>query len=153
MPLPLAGPVGIGPRLGGASPNQHQMIVNFVSPITIGAGGTVSVTSGTGTVSSYALSGSQATINLSGVTNAQRIAVTLSNVNDGTNTGNVAVPMGLLLGDVNSSRFVDSADIGLVQRQNSKPLSLSNFRMDVNSSGFIDSADVGVTQRQNGQSF
>ena len=39
------------------------------------------------------------TVNLTGVTDVQRLGVTLMNVSDGTNTGDVMVPMGVLSGD------------------------------------------------------
>jgi hypothetical protein len=55
----------------------------------------------------------------------------------------------VLPADVNASTNVDSADMTLVQRQNNKPVTSSNFRMDVNASGNIDSADVALTQKQN----
>ena len=43
--------------------------------------------------------GNTVTVNLTGVTNAQTIMVTLSSVNDGTTMGNVVVPMSVLNGD------------------------------------------------------
>jgi hypothetical protein len=89
------------------------------------------------------------TVNLAGVTNQQWITITLFGVNDGTYTNDVAVRAGVLLGDVNASSNVDSADVTLVQRQNNKSVTSSNVRMDVNASGNIDSADVTLTQRQN----
>ena len=39
------------------------------------------------------------TINLSGVANAQRLGVTLKNVCNGTISGDVLIPMGVLAGD------------------------------------------------------
>jgi hypothetical protein len=75
--LPLTGSVGVECRSGGAT-NDYQMVISFATPVTVGG---ASVTSGTGSVSSFSVSGSQVTVNLAGVTNAQRITVTLSNVN------------------------------------------------------------------------
>jgi hypothetical protein len=89
------------------------------------------------------------TVNLTGVTNQQWITITLYGVSDGTYTNDVAVRVGVLPADVNASANVDSVDMTLVQRQNNKPVTSSNFRMDVNASGNIDSADVALTQRQN----
>jgi hypothetical protein len=92
----------------------------------------------------------QLTVNLTGVPNASHVAVTLHGVTDSAgNSGDVGIPADFLLGDVNSSRHVDAGDVGLVQRQNSQPLTTSNFRMDVNVSGHIDAGDVGIVQRQN----
>src|SRR5439155_5767966 len=81
--LPLTGNVGIKCRSGGAT-NDYQMIINFMTTVTVGS---ASVTSGTGSVSSFSVNGSQVTVNLTGVINIQRITMTLHNVNDGTHTG------------------------------------------------------------------
>src|SRR6202035_5427647 len=69
VPLPLTGNVGVECRSGGAT-NAYQMILNFANPVTVGS---ASVTAGTGSVSSFSVSGSQVTVNLTGVTNVQRI--------------------------------------------------------------------------------
>src|SRR5438552_14248253 len=98
VPLPLTGNVGVECRSGGAI-NDYQMIINFASTVTVES---VAVTSGTGSVSSFSVSGSQVTVNLTGVTNVQTITVTLHNVNTGTSTGDVRISMGVLIGDVNA---------------------------------------------------
>src|SRR5439155_26914623 len=95
VPLPLTGNVGIECRSGGVT-NDYQMIINFATSVTVGD---AEVTSGTGNVSSFSVSGSQVTVNLTGVTNVQRITVTLFDVNDGTSTGHVPVSMGVQVGD------------------------------------------------------
>src|SRR4029077_18380020 len=83
IPLPLTGNVGVECRTGPT----YEMIVDFPSAVTLTG---VDVTSGTGMVSSFSGSGtSTITVNLSGVTDVQRITVTLRNVNDGTHTGDV----------------------------------------------------------------
>ena len=51
------------------------------------------------------------TVNLTGVTNVQTITVTLSSVSDGTSTGDVAVLMGMLIGDTTADRVVNTTDI------------------------------------------
>ena len=52
---------------------------------------------------SLVVGSSQITVDLTGVSNAQKIVLTLFGVSDGNNTGNVAIPMGLLLGDTNGN--------------------------------------------------
>jgi hypothetical protein len=138
VPLPLTGNVGIECRSGGAT-NDYQMIINFANPVTVGS---ASVTSGTGSVSSFSVSGSQVTVNLTGVTNIQRITVTLFNVNDGTHMGNVPVSMGVLVGDVNGNAVVNASDVSLTKSQVGNPVSGSNFREDVSANGLINSVDV-----------
>jgi hypothetical protein len=142
VPLPLTGNVGVECRSGGAT-NDYQMIVNFASTVTVES---VAVTSGTGTVDSFSVSGSQVTINLSGVTNVQRITVTLHNVNDGTSTGDVPVSMGVLVGDVNGNAVVNASDVSLTKSQVGNPVTSSNFREDVNANGTISATDVALVK-------
>ena len=72
--LPLTGNSGIECRSGGAT-NDYQVVFNFPSAVTFSS---ASVSAGTGSVSSSSGSGTPTvTANLTGVTNAQRITVTL----------------------------------------------------------------------------
>ena len=52
------------------------------------------------------------TINLTGVADVQRLGVTLGDVCDGTNQGNVLIPMGVLAGDTVPNGIVNAADVG-----------------------------------------
>jgi N-acetylneuraminic acid mutarotase len=146
IPLPLTGNVGIECRSGGAT-NNYQMIVNFATTVTVGG---AAVTSGTGSMSSFNVSGSQVTVNLTGVTNVQRITVTLFNVNDGTHMSNVPVSMGVLVGDVNGNAVVNASDVSLAKSQVGQPVSGSNFREDVNANGLINSVDVALVKSKVG---
>jgi hypothetical protein len=141
--LPLAGSPGIECRSGGAD-NDYRLVVTF--PIAVTFDG-ATVTSGTGTVSGTSGSGTTAlTVNLTGVTNAQTITLTLSGVNDGTASGDVGVRMGVLLGDVNSSRRTDAGDVTAVRDKTVSIPDQQTFRSDVNASGRIDAGDVTTTR-------
>jgi len=142
VPLPLTGNVGVECRSGGVT-NDYQMIINFATSVTVGS---ASVTSGTGSVSSFSVSGSQVTVNLTGVTNVQRITVTLVNVNDGTHMGNVPLSMGVLVGDVNGNAVVNASDVSLTKAQVGQAVGMSNFREDVNASGTITATDVAIVK-------
>ena len=142
IPLPLTCNVGIECRSGGAT-YDYQMIINFANPVTVGS---ASVTSGTGSVSNFSVSGSQVTVNLTGVNDVQRITVTLFNVNDGTHTGNVPVSMGVLIGDVNGNAVVNASDVSLTKSQVGNPVTNSNFREDVNANGTISATDVALVK-------
>ncbi len=145
--LPLSGSVGIECRTGqGPNSDQHQVVVTFKVPI-INVGNAI-VSSGTGSVSTFLVSGNQVFVDLTGVANAQTITITLSAVNDGTNVGDVSIPMGVLLGDVNASRRVDAADVSAVRQQTLQPIDPLNFREDINASGRIDAADVSIARQQ-----
>ena len=146
VPLPLTGNVGVECRIGGAT-NDYQMIINFATTVTIGS---ALLTSGTGSVSSFSVSGSQVTVNLTGVTDAQRITVTLMNVNDGTHMGDVPVSMGVLIGDVNGNTTVNASDVSLTKSQVGMAVSSSNFREDVNANGTISATDVALAKSKVG---
>jgi hypothetical protein len=111
------------------------------------------VTNGTGTIASNNIDNSDThnyIVNLTGVTNAQTIMVSLTNVTDsaGDFSSAVSAQMGVLLGDVNASRRVDAADVSLVRQQTLQPVTTSNFRGDINASGRIDAADVSIVRQQ-----
>jgi hypothetical protein len=121
------------------------MVITFATPVTFSG---AQVTQGTGSVSTTSVSGNQVFVNISGVTNAQTIQVTLVAVNDGTATNNLTIPMSVLLGDVNASGRVDSGDVFLARQHTLQNANAINFREDVNASGRIDSADVFMVRQQ-----
>jgi serine protease AprX len=142
IPLPLTGNPGIECRTGGVT----QVVVIFGQPVNFTG---VSVTSGTGTVSSTTGNGTnQATINLSGVTNAQTITVTLFGASFaiGGASADIPIPIGVLLGDVNASRRTDAGDVTQVRNKTVSIPDATTFRMDVNASGRIDAGDVTTTR-------
>jgi hypothetical protein len=144
--LPLTGNPGIECRSGGASGN-HQVVITFPATVTFDS---ASVTSGVGSVSSTTNSNGVITVNLTGVTNAHTITITLFNVRMGSNAGDVHIPMGLLTGDTNQDRSVDSADISQTKSQSGQPVTDANFREDINADGFLDSADISAVKSNSG---
>jgi hypothetical protein len=145
--LPLTGSPGIECRTGGENGN-HQIVVTFPSAVTFDS---AAVTSGTGTISSTSGSGTTAlTVNLTGVTNAQTITLTLSGVNDGTSTGDVGVRMGVLIGDTTANGSVNSSDISQTKAQSGTATDSSNFRTDVTVNGLINSSDISTVKSKSG---
>ena len=146
--LPLSGKAGIECRQGqGAGADQHQVVVTFAAPVTISS---AAVTQGTGSVSGTSIVGNDVILNLSGVQNAQTIAITLFGVNDGNGAANVVVPMSILLGDTTASGVVNSTDVSQTKLQSGTVLSAGNFRTDVSVSGQINSSDVSIVKAQSG---
>lgn len=137
VPLPLTGSPGIECRSGGGSGN-HQVIVTFAKPVIIT---NASITAGTDSVSSSSVNGSQVTLNLTGVTNAQRLTLKLIGVNDGTTTNDVAIPMAVLAGDTTGDGTVNSADVSQVKSQSGQSVAGTNFREDLTVDGSINSAE------------
>ncbi len=147
--LPAVGTPGIECRTGGAN-GDHRIVVTFPNPVTVSGFPNASVTAGTGTVSNTTVSGAVVTIDLTGVTNAQTIAVTIFGVSDGINNGNVIVPMSVLAGDTNADTAVNSADISQTKAQSGNAVSGSNFREDVTIDGNLNSADIGLVKSKSG---
>jgi hypothetical protein len=144
--LPLVGTPGIECRTGGAG-NDHQVVVTFVVPVTVGS---AMVTSGVGMVSGTTVSGNQVFVNLTGVANAQTIAITLFNVSDGSTTGNVVIPMSVLLGDTTANGATNASDISQTKASSGQTTNSSNFRTDVTLSGSINSSDVSAVKAKSG---
>jgi hypothetical protein len=129
-------------RSGGATGN-HTIVFTFSSEI---ASGEASVTSGSGSIAGNpVIAGNTITVNLTGVWDAQRLALTLSNVTDTSAQmlPDTAITAGFLLGDVVPNGTVNSTDIGQTKSQSGAILSASNFRSDVNASGTVNASDIG----------
>ncbi len=139
VPLPLTGTPGLECRSGGAN-GDYQMVLTFPTAVTFTS---ASVTMGTGSVSTATGNGtSTVTVNLTSVADDQRLQVTLFNVNDGTTTANVIVPMNVVVGDTNASTTVSSADVSQTKAALGSATNGSNFRTDVNTNGTVSSTDV-----------
>lgn len=137
--LPLACASGVECRYGDAN-GDYQIVVTFANNVTFSF---AAVVTGAGSVANASGSGtSEVTINLTGVSNAQIISVVLFNLNDGTETTNLAIPMGILIGDVDGNRVVNAADVVRAKLQLGQPVTGSNFRTDVIPNGVINASDV-----------
>ena len=146
VPLPLTGAPGVECRSGGTA-GAHQIVVTFLNTVTFA---NAVVTAGGGSVSSATASGTQITVELTGVANAQTITLTLTGVNDGTNFGNIAIPMGMLFGDTNGNRSVTASDISQVKAQSGQPVTAANFRADLNANGSLNATDVSAAKTASG---
>ena len=93
-------------------------------------------------------------VNLTEVTNAQRIVISLNNVADsaGNFSRTASVSMEVLVGDVTGNRAVSNTDVGEVKAQVDPTtlVSQTNFRDDVSCNGFVTNTDVGTTKAQVG---
>jgi hypothetical protein len=149
--LPRTGNIGIECRTGGANGN-HTMVFTFANPLVRVTG--ANVTSGTGTITSSAISpnGFEYVVNLSGVANAQRLTVTLNGISDtaGNFTAKLPATMGALVGDTTGNGSVNSSDISQTQSQSGQPVTSANFREDVTVNGFINSSDISLVQSKSG---
>ena len=142
MPLSLADihDPSTEPRQGPA----QTIVFAFDMPIN---GGTVAIAAGAASASAPVFSGNSLIVGLSGVGDQQYVTVSLSNVTSpgGANGGSGSVRVGFLMGDVNQSRVVSIADLGLVNAQLAQGATAANFLKDVNASGTVTLADKGTT--------
>jgi hypothetical protein len=154
--LPLTGTHGIECRSGA-----HNVVVAFqevlssVSSVTASAvtAGNVTTTlspSGNIVLDSQSHKTNQYNITFPtgpAVPNASHVSIILHGVTDAAgNTGDITIPMDVLLGDVTANGKVDGNDVSTVQGQVRAALSSSNFRDDVTANGKIDGNDVSTTQ-------
>ncbi len=148
IPLPLSGTPGIECRNGQGAGTDHKIVVTFANPVTVSS---ASVTTGTGSVSgSPIVAGNVVTVNLTGVTNAQTIIVTLSGVNDGVNMGDVVVPMSVLNGDTSGNGSVTGTDVTQTKSQSGQAANATNFREDVVVNGAINGTDLSAVKLKSG---
>ena len=145
--LPLTGTAGIECRTGGESRN-HQVVAAFGAPVTFTF---AAVTSGAGSVTTATGNGTPVvTVNLTGVTNAQRIIVTVFGLSDGTNTGELGIPMGVLLGDTSGNGTVNASDVIQTKSKAGQAVDATDFRTDVTVSNSINASDVGIVKSKVG---
>jgi RHS repeat-associated protein len=145
--LPLTGTPGVEPRSGGTL----QLIATFPRAITFTS---ASMTTGNATITSAILSGDSksVTLNLTGVSDAQNVVVSLNNVNDGSVTNNVLIGVSVLLGDVDGNGVVNSLDTAQVQLDLNHLVQVANFRNDITLDGIITSSDLSTVQSAIGTS-
>ena len=149
--LPRTGNPGIECRSGGVS-GDYQLVFCFADPLTSVAD--ASLTSGSGSVASRMIDTDARNyiVNLTGVTNAQTINVTLTNVNDsaGNSSSSITVPMALLTGDVDGNGSVKSTDISQTKANSGKLIDTANFRSDASANGLINATDIALIKSHSG---
>lgn len=150
--LPLTGAPGIECRTGGPN-GDYTVVFVFANPIASVAGASTSA----GSVASRGPGADphEYVVNVTGVRNAQVINITLTGITDtvGNTSPSVTAPMGVLVGDTNSDRSVNSADIGQVKSQSGHTLDGTNFREDLNCDGDINSADISFVKSTSGTGY
>lgn len=155
IPLPLTGSLGVECRSGGAG-GDYQIVTTFAVPVTITGAAVTPGSGGTGSVLGAPVlngSGNEVTVNLTNVSNAQKITLNLIGVNDGSTTDNVSTPMGVLVGDTTGNRVVNSSDVSEVKLQTGSPVAPTTFRRDVTVSGSINSTDLSTVKAATGSSI
>jgi hypothetical protein len=125
----------------------HQIVYTFTTAPA--AAGTATVTNAGGTSvgsATTAISGNSVIVTLTGVADNQRVNVNVSNVG-GAGVFSNTVPVGFLLGDVDSSRQVGPTDINLTKAAaNAGVVNSTTFRRDLNADGSIGPTDINLVK-------
>ncbi|MEQ1517352.1 MAG: fibronectin type III domain-containing protein [Usitatibacteraceae bacterium] len=138
---PLAGAISVEPRAIGSG---HTLVFQFNVPVA--TTGTLTIAPvGTGTA---AVAGTDVVVTLSAMPDNQRTTISLAGVN-GTAV-NVSASLGFLVGDVNTTRSVNSSDISGVKARSGQTTTSLNFRFDVNATGAINSSDISAVKARSG---
>jgi hypothetical protein len=169
--LPLSGNSGIecrGPSTTAnpANPiNPYQIIFSFANDVTVDGSTTPPPSAatlalepgGTGTVSGITVDqtgpGSTVTVDLAGVSDVQSITLTLDNVSDGSNAGDIEVNMSVLIGDAQGigNYSVGAGDISFVKGEASPgTVDSTNFRADLTVNGSINAGDISAVKGKSG---
>jgi RHS repeat-associated protein len=140
---PNAATPTVEPRQGTTA----TIVFTFDKAVT---GANAAVTEGVGTAGTPTISGNAVSVALTGVTNAQWVTVTLTDVAsaDGGSGGAAAVRIGFLVGDVSQNRVVTVSDLAQVNAQIAQVVGGGNFLRDVNASGTLTVADKGIANTQ-----
>jgi hypothetical protein len=148
--LPFTGEPGVECR---SSSGNHTLVFSASNNLV---SGDASVTTGVGTVSgSPSFAGNTMTVNLTGVTDVQKITVTLSNVTDEFAQVLPATPVSInmLIGDTNGNKAVSASDVAQTKGQSGLPVTAANFRTDVNASGAISASDIAQVKANAGHTL
>jgi hypothetical protein len=130
---------------------DYQVVATFAVPMTVTSASAVPGTGGTASLAGAPIiSGNQVIVNLTNVSNAQCLTINLTGVSDGTNSGNVSMPMAVLVGDTTGNGVVNSSDISQTQSQSGQAVTSTNFREDATANGLINSSDIALVQSKSG---
>ena len=144
--MPMVGTKGIEPRTGGAS-GDHQILFTFANNVSLsGASVTPGASGAAGLAGPPIVNGKRITLNLTGVTNRQILTVNLTGVSDGLVSSDLAIPIGILAGDTNADRLVNSRDINRTKTASGRVASRTNFTTDVNLDGQINVDDTNFVK-------
>jgi hypothetical protein len=138
-------------RSGGLG-GDHTIVITFANNVV---SGNASVTSGVGSiVGAPGFSGNTMTVNLTGVSNAQTVALNLSNVTDefAQVLADTPLSVSFLLGDTNGDRSVNAGDALQTRNRAGQATDAINFRSDLNLDGVINSGDTLVVRSRSGDS-
>jgi Fibronectin type III domain/Dockerin type I domain len=151
LPLDISQPVGgavtVESRAIGAG---HIIVFQFDKPVT--SVGTVTAVDGTAEAignASVQFAGTEVIVTLTGITDNNRVAISLTNLN-GLGASSSSVALGFLVGDINNSRSVNATDISGIKARSGQSATPANFKFDLNASGGINATDIAAVKARSG---
>ena len=135
-----------------SSGGNHTLVLTFSNYLISGS---ASVTTGTGTISGTpTLSGKTMTIDLNGVSDMQKLVLTLHNVTDRFSQvmPDTPIAVNMLIGDVTGNKSVNASDVSLTKSRSGSATNASNFREDVTDNGTISASDITLVKSHSGAS-
>ena len=98
------------------------------------------------------MNGSEVTLNIipDSSPGGKRLTIAMQNVTVGSTSGNVDIPMNLLVGDTTANGSVNGTDVSQTKSQSGQTVGASNFRSDVNAGGTINATDVSQVKAASG---
>lgn len=148
--LPLTGPPGVECRYTGGN---YTIVLTANNNLVSGG---ASVTAGTGAVSaSPTFAGNSMIVQLTGVTDAQQIAVTFTGITDSFAQvmSDTVVSVNILVGDTTGNKTVNSSDVSQTKTQSGLTVTSANFRADLNVNGQINGSDVSFVKSKSGNAI
>lgn len=144
-----SGPVTVEPRVVGLG---HEIVFQFNNQIS--STSTITATIGAAmpvAINNFAIVGNELRVPLPAgmVPNTSRVTVSAQIVAPGF-SNSVSATIGFLLGDVDSTRAVDTADVSAIKSRSGQRVSPDNFRFDINTTGTINASDILATRARNG---
>jgi hypothetical protein len=137
---------GVECRSGGVT-NDYEVVFTFLSVVNY----TGVALAGTGSViNPGGGKGVAVHVYLTGITNTQRITVTLQGV---SGTGDRSATMGVLVGDTNGDGLVNAGDALQTRNRSGQASDATNFRSDVNADGIVNSGDTTIVRSRSGTSL
>jgi hypothetical protein len=104
----------------------------------------------TATVGAATFAGNTMTVPLTGVSDMQKITVTLNGVTDTSSHVRPSTSMNVLLGDTSGNKTVNSTDVSQTKAQSGSAISATNFRSDNSVNGIINATDTSQEKVNSG---
>ena len=126
----------------------HSVVFKFNSSVNVPGAVSVRDEANATVNASSVATGADVVVTIPVIADNKKVTITLTGVNGGLNTSPAAI--GFLIGDINNSRSVTTADVAGVKARAGLATTQLNFKHDVNLSGTVTAADISITKARLG---